>query len=301
VASNKTQCWDLAQNLVGSILSFSKGFVEKLDEFEKDVPCLRQYMDFYWDTVQCLLTSLSHLALDSITSCVGDESEIERMMLGICFMLTHDVAACTTASMEPLAGWFEVWARFVPPKRMLSIVQCSGLGGIVLQRCYQRGKSTSAKKLVNALKKCTDNGEYTSSDDLERDIFLQSLSILRVVLYSCGSSLSVVSTISQQLAIVGNSAKVNMTEYSISSLLTANGVACRDSVHDLLNRTECNNKMLAKDTFEELPTAIEVLFKVFHDTLAANEFKVTPQVEWICKSSLEIYSELKNQSQKHSE
>ncbi|KAL7484839.1 hypothetical protein ACHAW6_012763 [Cyclotella cf. meneghiniana] len=301
VASNRTYCWDLAQNLVGSILSFSSGFIEKLDQLEKDVSSLRQYMDFYWDTVKCLLASLSHLALDYITSCVGEEREIERMMLGICFMLTHDVAACTTASIDPLAEWFEVWARFAPPKRMLSIVQCSGLGGIVLQRCYQRGKCTSAKKLENALNKCNDNGEYTSLDDVERAIFLQSLSILRVVLHSCGSSPSVVTTISQQLAILGNSPNVNTTQYSISSFLTANGVGSLESVHELLNQTECDSKILSKNDFEELPTAIEVTFKAFHDTLAANELKLTPNVEWICKSSLEIYSELKNETQQHSE
>jgi len=51
--------------------------------------------------------------------CVGNEAEIERMLLGPGTILPHDWATCITAMiMDPtLVGSFELWSRFVEPGR----------------------------------------------------------------------------------------------------------------------------------------------------------------------------------------
>lgn len=283
-ANNKMQCWDLAQNLVGTILSMSLDFVKNLENGSLHT---HRYMNFYWDTMQCLLATLSDLALDYITSCVGDERQVERMVLGLCLVLANDSAACVTAALEPLAGWLEVWARFVPPKRMLNIVQCSGLGGVILQRCYQSGASATVTLIANAL---NSNGEEGKTvHDIKQVCFLQSLSILRTILYQCGASSSIVTTISLQFANLSNS---STTDNVISSFLTSNGVECIDKVDVLLNQSDRDTKIVLKLTASKLSEDVNVVFEPFHNLLSQKEVDST--IGWICNSSLEIFSGLTN-------
>eukprot|EP00975_Prorocentrum_lima_P064517 12898063-Prorocentrum_lima.AAC.1 len=61
--------------------------------------------------------------MEYVTSSVGHEKEMERMILGLCSILCTDVSSCVLAMMEPMAGWFEVWARFVGPSTLMSILR----------------------------------------------------------------------------------------------------------------------------------------------------------------------------------
>jgi hypothetical protein len=272
----------------------SKDFEEKLDEWESDISTMKKYMNLYWDAIQQLFNTLSHLALDYITSCVGDERQIERMVLGICLVLVNDYAACTIAAIESLASSFEVWARFVPPKKMLNIVKCSGLGGVVLRRCFHSRTGDSAKKLADILNKI-DGNSSTALADIYHAHFLQSLSLLRTMLYQCGSSLLVVNTIAQQFANLGDSSiegVEGMVEgESAASFLTSNGVACVDSIHHLLIQVDGDKKPHSKLDFVHPP--IETVFKPIHCTLADKDLNELPHVKWLCTSSLEICNRLK--------
>ena len=60
------------------------------------------------NTTRPLLETLPYLAEDHVVLCVGNEDEIERMLLGTCTILLHDWTTCITAMMDPMmAGWFE--------------------------------------------------------------------------------------------------------------------------------------------------------------------------------------------------
>ena len=92
-------------------------------------------MNLYWDTTRTLLHMLSKMAMNYVTSSVGNEYEIERLLLGLCVLLANnDDVACILSMMEPMCGYFEVWSRFVMDrKKFMTIVQLSGVGSVVLQ------------------------------------------------------------------------------------------------------------------------------------------------------------------------
>lgn len=272
--NNKAQWWDLAQNIVGSVILHSRDLINNLDQFEGDIASMNQYMNFYWDLVQQLLASLSHLALDYISSCVGDEKQIERMVLGICFILVNDCSAITAAAIEPLTGWFEVWARFVPPKRMLAIVTFSELGGVVLQRCYQLGACNSIKKLVIMLNR---GNESITAGAVEHANYLQSLSILRTLLHQCSSSS--LTTIHRQFADLDKVA--DKLDGTLSFFSSTNGVAQTDYSHRLLNQVNVEMGDCKQDS-------IDVVIKPFRDALASTELNEVPYVKWLCNTSLDI-------------
>jgi hypothetical protein len=88
-------------------------------------------------------------------------------MLGMCDMLSDDYTATIWAKMEPYAGTFEIWSRFVDPERFASIIYASGLGGLVLQRC----------------ERFLGDEDCIKTD--ENFNLLQSLSILRTIVFRC--------------------------------------------------------------------------------------------------------------------
>ena len=276
-SNNKAQCWDLVQNLVGFILTQSCDFMRKSHEVEPD-SAIKQRMDLYWDTIQLLLASMEHLALDYITSCVGDERQIERMVLGLCLILADDTAASTLSALDPLAGWFEVWARFVPPRRMMTIIKCSGLGGTVLQRCQQLGASDPTKKLAGALQRCKKS---TTLRNVEHAQHLQSLSILRTALYQCGPS---------DGAAAAAIAQQSYEKSLLSACLTSAGVACTERVQELLDQAEVE---FDKHDPQMLRKALELVFQPFQNALSSKELYEDPHVQWLCTSSLELYHKLK--------
>ena len=192
----------------------------------------RNTMDLCWDIVQSLLTVLSNMAVDYVTSCVGNEFEIERMVLGICMILSNDYLACIMGMMEPMADTFEVWSRFVDPPKFISIINASGLGGVALRRCESLGKNVSSESIWNTQK----IGSNTSSlADIEHCNFVQSLSVLRTILFRCGGSREIVSLVGHQFTT-----KVTNDETTIdlSSFLLPNGVVSIDDVQTLLKNSE---------------------------------------------------------------
>jgi hypothetical protein len=256
--SNKSQCWDLAHNLASFILLQANDFAEETGMSDRNL---------YRHAIHQLLNSLQHMALDYITSCVGDETQIERMVTTLCFILTMDTAACITADIDPLAAWFEVWAHFVTPKRMLTIIQCTGLGCAILQRCQQR--------------------------DVKRADFLQSLSVLRTILHQCEINVATISTLVQSTNS-GNS--FSSRENSVlSTLLTSNEVSCKERVREHLNRIEKEVQLkLSQHSVELSPDDVNLVFQPFQDALASNSLSEVPHVKWLCVSSLELYDEFMN-------
>ncbi|KAL3803075.1 hypothetical protein ACHAWO_010641 [Cyclotella atomus] len=276
-ASNKSQSWDLAHNLAAFVLSQANDFAEETSMSQ---------MNLYWDATQQLLSSLHHLALDYISSCVGDEIQNERMLVTLCMILANAAAACITAVIDPLAGWFEVWARFVSPKRMLTIIRCTGFGGVILRRCHQSGASQSTKKLADAIARNADNSTIALAD-VERANVVQSLSILRIILNQCKVS---VATLSLQFTEASSS----LREKSLSTLLTSNGVACSESVQEHLNQAEKDVQLKSEQTVQLSPDSVDLVFKPFRDALASNALSEVPHVKWLCTSSLELYDEFTN-------
>ena len=64
----------------------------------------RYSMDLYCDNAQSLLDVLSHLAVKHIVSCIGNEQEVDRMLLGIYMILSNEFSACVIGVIEPLTG-----------------------------------------------------------------------------------------------------------------------------------------------------------------------------------------------------
>lgn len=217
----RTQLWSLANNLVGALLTFTLQFKEN----DSSVMASQQSMDLVWDIAQSLRIALSQLVVDYVRSKVGHELEIERMVLGLCFILSNDHSACILGMMEPMAGYFEVWSRFVmDPKQFMAIVYASGLGGVVLRRCGCYGRNDSSESISKIV--------GTSLGEIEQCNFLQSMSILRTMLCRCGGSKEVISMIYKQFT--SGSIEKDSTTTNLSSFLLPHGVASLDDIQTLL-------------------------------------------------------------------
>ena len=294
--NNKTQSWDLLQNLIGAILILSDDILKAVCGGGFNIPSTKECMNLYWDLIQHLIASLSYFALDYITACVGDEQQIERMLVGMCLILAHDCATIVTAAIDPLAGWFEVWGRFIPPKRMVAIIQFSGLGGSVLRKYRRSVTSNFARKLIDELNRCGCK-EFITFADVESAIHLQNLSTLRLILYQCGSSQLAVAMLFQQST---NYAKLSREkECHLSSFLTLNGVVCTNIMQRILDELQIHVECLLTQGISEFSKAVDTVFEPFlgvlssNDPLTPNEMHLLPHIEWVCKSSLEIYDQLK--------
>ena len=213
------QLWGLAQNLVGAVLSWSRWFGEA-----SEAPA-RRALDIFWDLVVSFQETLTRLATDHVVSCVGNEREVERTLLGLCRVLADDAAACVLAMTAPLrAGDLEVWARLVTTRRRFAAaIWASGLGGAALRRCRGRGENPATARLCR--------GVGVALADAAHGNFLQALSILRTVLFRCGGSREVVGLIRRQCD--GGSAGAVRT-----SFLSSCCVAGPDEVQDLLDDAE---------------------------------------------------------------
>ncbi|KAL9183171.1 hypothetical protein ACHAXT_004958 [Thalassiosira profunda] len=246
------QMWGLAQNLVGSLLALSN-----------DMSGGRGNADLCWDIAHSLLELLSHLALDLVTSAVGNEPEVERMFLAMCMILASDASACIMGMMEPMAGSFEVWARLVDPGRVMTIVRPSGLGGVALRRCGSRGKTASSEVIW---KMAHSAGSGDSLADIEHCNFLQSLSVLRTLLFKCGGSEEVVSLIHDQFT--GRNGEL----MEASSTLLSCGMASTDQVEGMLNEIESKQKQKGTPQNQAgVHGAANSVLKPFHDVLKLNE------------------------------
>eukprot|EP01082_Thalassiosira_pseudonana_P001233 g927.t1 g927 contig10:1016576-1017427(-) len=278
------QLWDLAQNLVGFILSFSQQFPNGDDASDVGVAVSRQTLNLYWDAMHSFLDVLSHLALGYITSSVGNEREIERMVMGMSLILTSDFDASILAAMEPMAGWFEVWCRFIRPNKLVTIVQATGLGGAVLSRCNSLGSNLSSRKIVEMLENSV--GYSPSLVDVQHCNFLQSLSVLRTILFHCGGSPAIVSTIHRQsVSTTSDSAGGSSAQ---SFFLTSSGVASTDDVQAFLRQQE------EQTTPKEDPTAVACVMKPFHDVLAVKEENgdtVDCALENLCEQAISLFQD----------
>eukprot|EP00986_Skeletonema_menzelii_P012199 scaffold6619_cov146-Skeletonema_menzelii.AAC.5 len=212
----RSQSWGLTLNIVGLILSLSNNEFDNMNDGQ------RTDLDLYWDSCHHLLSSLSRLAVEYCTSSVGNEKEMERMILGLCSILCSDVSSCVLAMMEPMAGWFEVWARFVGPSRLMVILRVSGLGDVVLRRCESRGRNEASERLHGMLRqRAVSSVVLPTLKDLEESNFLQSLSILRVIVSRCG-------------AAWGSTGSIFSCHTSTSSFLSADGIITFDEVQAML-------------------------------------------------------------------
>ena len=271
----RSQTWGLTNNIVGLILFLSA-------EFEKDEI---SDLDLYWDSCHHLLSSLSHLAVDHVTSCVGNEKEIERMILGLSYILCSDVSACVLAMMEPIAGWFEVWARFVERRKLMGIVSMSGLVEVALKRCEGRGKNEASKRLCELLHQSDDNSELPTLEDVENSTVLQSLSLLRVIASRCDTKSEIIGSISP------------FTSTS-SPFLGFDGIISCDEVQTMLeNRTniEIDGSEEKSSSKEEQYEIIARLLKPFNDILLLKESTpgvVDTVLEQLCTQTVSLVDQL---------
>lgn len=281
----KVQLWGLAQNIVGTVLAQCAHF----GDASSTVLVSKQTLDYCWDTIHSLLNVLSHLAVDYVISSVGNELEIERMFLGLCMMLSNNFAACILGMMEPMAGYFEVWARFVHPDRFIAIIHASGLGGAILRRCESLGKRAAIKIIWNTIQPT----DATSLDDIEHCNYLQSLSILRTILFRCDGSPQIMSLIHQQFSATNNSDSSN--DCILSSFLGDQGIASPRDVQALITQAEeqCKlqwNQMKHIGNDDEIQSA---LLKPFQGVLQVNETidgVVDSKLQLLCSQTIDMVS-----------
>ncbi|KAL7433015.1 hypothetical protein ACHAXH_004103, partial [Discostella pseudostelligera] len=277
----KVQLWGLAQNIVGTILAQCAHF----GDASSSVLVLKQTLDYCWETIHSLLNSLSHLAVDYVISSIGNEWEIERMFLGLCMLLSNDFASCILGTMEPMAGYFEVWARFVHPDRFIAIIHASGLGGAILRRCESLGKSAASEIIWNTIQPT----DATSLDDVEHCNYLQSLSILRTILFRCDGSPQIMSLIHHQFSATTNSEVSNYC--LLSSFLGDQGIASPRDVQALITQAEEEwkqqwNQMEHIGNNDEIQSA---LLKPFRDVLQVNESNagvVDTNLQLLCSQAI---------------
>eukprot|EP00985_Skeletonema_marinoi_P018875 scaffold10678_cov130-Skeletonema_marinoi.AAC.12 len=270
----RSQTWGLTFNIVGFILSLSNEFDKKEDE----QVVITTDLDLYWDSCHHLVLSLSHLAMEYVTSSVGHEKEMERMSLGLCSILCTDVSSCVLAMMEPMAGWFEVWARFVGPSTLMSILRVSGLGEVVLRRCESRGRNESSKRLHEMIRQRDGSSSVTPTlEDLEESNFLQSLSILRVITSRCDATL-------------GSMGSIFCCNATLSSFLSADGIVrSSDEVQAMLGTKE---QCLSIAEQEEMRSR---LLKPFRDVLLLRESTpalVDADLEELCTQTVSLIEQL---------
>ena len=146
-------------------------------------------------------------------------------------MLSNDVSASILAMLEPMAGFFEVWARFVDANKFMAIVHVSGLGGVLLRRCECLGKNDSSEhnNIIGTV--IVQSPDTSSLDDIEHCNYLQSLSILRTILFRCDGSRHVTSLIYHQFTATNYSEDLNC---SVSSFLSSGGVASPADMQTLI-------------------------------------------------------------------
>eukprot|EP00984_Skeletonema_dohrnii_P028654 scaffold18707_cov80-Skeletonema_dohrnii-CCMP3373.AAC.5 len=268
----RSQTWGLTFNIVGLILSLSNEFDKTEDE-----QIITTDLDLYWESCHHLVLSLSHLAMEYVTSSVGHEKEMERMILGLCSILCTDVSSCVLAMMEePMSGWFEVWARFVGPSTLMSILRVTGLGEVVLRRCGSRGRNEASKRLHEMIRQRDGSSVTLKLEDLEESNFLQSLSILRVITSRCDATLE----------SMGSIFCCNATS---SSFLSADGIVSSDEVQAML---ETKDHCLSIEEQEEIKSRV---LKPFRDVLLLR--KSTPglvdaDLEELCTQTVSLIEQL---------
>ena len=279
----KVQLWGLAQNMIGSILAHC---VQCGDD-SSSVVMSKQSLEFCWDALHSLINILSQMAVDYVMSSVGNEWEIERMLLGLCMMLSNDFVACTLAMIEPMAGFFEVWSRFVNPKRFIAMVHASGLGGVLLRRCDCFGKSAASEIIWNNIQPLEIT---TSLDDIEYCNYLQSLSILRTILFRCDGSPQIVSLIHKQFTDANNSE--GSTNCVLSSLLFSQGIASPRDVQTLIWQAEELWKQQWNQTVNRrVDDELHTVLKPFRHVLRVNESNfgsVDKDLHLLCSQAIDI-------------
>lgn len=275
----KIQLWGIAQNLVGSILAH---FIQFADE-SSSITIPKQTLDYCWDTLRSLLSILSQIAVDYVTSSVGNEWEIERMLLGLCTMLSNDLAACILSMMEPMAGFFEVWSRFVDPSRFIAIVHASGLGGMLLRRCACKGKSTASDFIWKQIQSLNT----TSLDDIEHCNYVQSLSILRAILFRCDGSPQIIATLIHRQFII-NSESPRMP----SLFLSTQGISSSRDVQTLITKAEDRWKLQWTQVNKCAPgdDEMQTVLKPFREVLQLYELNpglVDSDLHLLCSQTLD--------------
>lgn len=283
-----SQLWGLAQNLAGAVLAPAR-------QFRQDLP-VGPTMDLRWDIMHSLLGALSHLAAEHVASAVGNEREVERMLLGMCLALSEDVSACIAGMMEPnMADAFEIWSRFVDPPAFLTIVRASGLGGAVLRRCECLGRDRASEGVWNAVRSSVSGGVIGASRtpslaDFEHCNFLQSLSVLRTILFRCGGSRGAVSLIHDQFFDEPKEGPI-----TLSSFLLPNGVASLEAVESRLKEVRGKQCQCSQMQRAHTHKSMNSVLKPFRDVISARESDVTTvsrDLEVLCSQTIGLIQQL---------
>jgi hypothetical protein len=305
----RCQTWGLTYNIIGSILYQSLYLVTCQQDTNYGVNNNNNSnnnssnnsidLDLYWDSHYHLLTSLSQLSKEYITSCIGYETEIERMIMGLSYILCTDISSCVMAMMEPMVGYFEIWSRFVKPDRLLSILRVTRLGEIMLHRCECRGQNESTKRLheMIMLHHCQERGDdettacstsTTTLQDLENANFIQSLSILRVILFRCN-----VTSSERMWSIFATGNDVSATT-TASSFLMADGIVSSDEVQSMLNKAKGHEQEDSTEQSQKDDVRTRLL-KPFCDVIRlskSNPDLVSDDLEMLCTQTVSLIEKL---------
>jgi hypothetical protein len=167
---------------------------------------------------------LSRTALDHVTSGggAGCEREVEATLLGICEVLSDEIASGMTGIADPRAGTLEVWSRFVDPGRFASVVRASGLGDAALRRCgggrrpppppppaaggtgAQVEAAAAAFPPRRRTRDAVPGRTAPPPPDVDACAYVQSLSILRTIAFRChGSPRLIASAMQRRRGLAG--------------------------------------------------------------------------------------------------
>jgi len=170
----------------------------------------------------------------------------------------------------------------------MTIIHASRLGGVVLRRCESLGKNSSSESIWNLIhnnRSGVGDECSTSLADIEHCHFLQSLSILRTILFQCGGSREVVSVVQNQFS---SELKAPTTH---SSFLLPHGVAGSDDVHTLLNEVEKRQYQCNQTRQIGVHDAIHSILKPFRSVLQVKETNdglVDYDLEVLCTQTIQL-------------
>ncbi|KAL7541477.1 hypothetical protein ACHAWF_006939 [Thalassiosira exigua] len=277
------QSWGLAADAIGAALRLSARLVDGVDS-----PSDPKVAEFCWDLLRSVLDELSLLATDHAKSCVGNEREVDRVLLGLCLLLSDDFLSSVLGMAEPYAGTFEVWSRLVDPARFVVIVRASGLGEAASRRSRLPRGAPSGETAWEMARCVADVESRPSLDDVEHCAFLQSLSISRTVLFRCGGSPEAVRLLSVRGAKVPDQRKK-----TLSPFLSSRGVVDPDAVEAILKaegeRGLCGEwgPCSAGDVKKDVDAALEPFRRVIR-AKALDQSLVDEDLELLCNQAVRL-------------
>jgi len=338
-ASALVQLWDMVRNLLGAILVLSRRSFEEEEGEEEDGASSSsssssrssssssstsdRSLDFCFDVVRTTLSVLSRTACDHVVSGVGREREVETTLLGMSIVLSDDLASSIWDTMDPYAGTFEVWSRFVDPGKFVSIVQASGLGGAAFRRCEEeqeeeeerrrrppsvandgrnvpteggriRETTTTMARVrrrarVDASRRTSCSPPFDDRPplaDVKRCASLQSLSILRIIVFRCHGPREVVFAMRRR-------ERPDIRSTDMPFLSPRGGIVGSDDARSIIEKAEehrklqCGQRPNQLDVDEGIGSVLEPFLRVIR-AKESDEVSIDRDLELLCTQTISL-------------